>query len=144
MIFIALTVNCKSTDNQSKMKIEEPILIAKGNLYGSGEEGIKAQKIVVENESQWQELMGKMNSVNKVTDSFTETKVDFSDYRIIAVFDALKNTGGHGIELVIQTNAKAIEIDVITKAPDGIATSVMTQPFYIAKIKRGELPIKFN
>lgn len=143
--FILLfALNCKSTQNQEKMIGERIVLIGKGNLYGSGEEGIKAHNSVINDENDWQDLMAKINSINKVSESFSETKIDFSKYSIIAVFDDVKSTGGHSLDLDIKPNSENIEVKVNRKSPEGMATSVMTQPYYIVKIAKSELPILFK
>jgi len=147
-IFVSLillfALNCKSTQNQQKMAEEKMILIAKGNLYGSGEEGIKAQNSVITDENHWQDLMAKMNSINNVSVGFSETKIDFLKYTVIAVFDDVKTSGGHSLELNMTSNSENIEVNISHKAPEGIATSVMTQPYYIVKIVKNDLPIIFS
>lgn len=143
--FILLfALNCKSTQNQEKMSEEDITLIAKGNLYGSGEEGIIAQNLIINNEKDWQVLMAKMNSVNKVSDGFSESKVDFSKYLVIAVFDDVKTSGGHSLDVEIKPNSKNIEVSISRNSPQGMATSIMTQPYYIVKITKSELPILFT
>ena len=45
------------------------------------------------NTSDWNNLMTQMNSVNNVTDSFSETNIDFNQFEIIAVFDSVHDNG---------------------------------------------------
>lgn len=141
---LLFALNCKSAENQAKMIKENVILLGKGNLYGSGSEGIDQQNLVITNSEEWRDVLGKINSVNNVSNSFSETKIDFSKYNVIAVFDDVKTSGGHSIELDIAPNSENIIVNVIRKAPKGIATSVMTQPYYITKITKSDLPIKFS
>lgn len=144
-IFILLfALNCKSTQNQEKMQNEAIVLIGKGNLYGSGDEGFEKQNMVINNTEDWNNVMAKMNSVNNVTNGFSETKIDFSKFTVIAVFDEVKTSGGHSLELDIKPESDKIIVEIIRKSPDGMATSVMTQPYYIAKIVKSELPIEFK
>ncbi len=147
ILSLVFVVSCKcnkTNQNTAKMANTEFVLIAKGNLYGSGEENIAKQNIVIENQSDWEDLMAKMNKVNNVSDSFTETKIDFSNYSIIAVFNDVKGSGGHNIELDISTTSDNTLVKVDFIGPKGNATSVMTQPFYIVKIPKTDLPIVFN
>lgn len=144
IVILLLVVNCKSTENKAKMVKEDVILIGKGNLYGSGSEGIEQQNLVITSESEWKELLTKIDSVNKVSDSFSETQIDFSKYGIIAVFDAVKNSGGHSLSLVFQETKDKFLVEVLRKSPDGIATSVMTQPYYIVKIPIQNVPVVFK
>tara|TARA_Y100000815_G_scaffold248595_1_gene249829 strand:+ start:307 stop:759 length:453 start_codon:yes stop_codon:yes gene_type:complete len=144
IVILLLAVNCKSTENKAKMVEENVILIGEGNLYGSGSEGIEQQNLVITSESEWKELLTKMDSVNKVSDSFSQTEIDFSKYSIIAVFDAVKNSGGHSLELDINETKNKVLVKVKRKSPEGMATMVMTQPYYIVKIPESETPIVFE
>lgn len=144
IVILLFALNCKSTENQAKMTQENIVLIGKGNLYGSGAEGIEKQNLVITTTEEWKGLLNKINTVNKVSDSFSETDIDFSEYTIIAIFEEVKNSGGHSLDLVIQETKDKMSVDVLRKSPDGIATSVMTQPYYIVKIPKTSLPIVFE
>ncbi len=144
IVILLFALNCKSSENKAKMTKEDIVLIGKGNLYGSGSEGIEKQNLIVTSPEEWKDLLNKMNAVNKVSDSFSETDIDFSEYTVIAVFDEIKNSGGHSLNLVIQETKDKILVEVLRKGPNGIATSVMTQPYYIVKIPKPSLPIVFE
>ncbi len=144
IVILLFALNCKSSENKAKMTKEDIVLIGKGNLYGSGSEGIDKQNLIVTSPEEWKDLLNKMNAVNKVSDSFSETDIDFSEYTVIAVFDEVKNSGGHSLNLVIQETKDKFLVEVLRKSPDGIATSVMTQPYYIVKVPKGELTIVFE
>lgn len=144
ILILLLALNCKSSENQAKMAKEDIVLIGKGNLHGSGSEGIEKQNLVITSSEEWKDLLNKINAVNKVSDSFSETDIDFSEYTVIAVFDEIKNSGGHSLNLVIQETKDKILVEVLRKGPNGIATSVMTQPYYIVKIPKPSLPIVFE
>lgn len=147
IVSLVFLVSCKcnkSTSSKMENTNIESVLIAKGNLYGSGEEGITAQNLIITNQEDWDALLSKMNSVNNVSDSFSETKLDFSKYCIIAVIDTVKGSGGHSIALDMTSTSKNTIVKVSKKAPKGNATSVMTQPYYIVKLKKQELPIVFQ
>ncbi|WP_179339266.1 protease complex subunit PrcB family protein [Winogradskyella ludwigii] len=150
-IIISLTllfvVNCKSNkmdQNNAEMVNAESVLIAKGNLYGSGEEGITKQNRVIDNQNDWKDLIAQMNTVNNVSDHFSETEINFSKYTIIAVFNGVKGSGGHSIDIDISSTSKNTLVTVNYSAPKGNATSAMTQPYYIAKILKSNLPIVFQ
>ena len=144
IVILLFALNCKSSENEAKMTKEDIVLIGKGNLYGSGSEGIEKQNLIVTSPEEWKDLLNKMNAVNKVSDSFSETDIDFSEYTVIAVFDEIKNSGGHSLNLVIQETKDEFLVEVLRKSPDGIATSVMTQPYYIVKVPKSDLPIVFE
>lgn len=146
LIILSLLVvfSCKCKKTNYKMTQNEPVLIAKGNLYGSGSEGIEKQSILITDVKGWNNLKTQMNAVNPVSDSFSETEIDFSNYSIIAVFDEVKGSGGHGIELNITSTSENTLVYIKHTAPEGIATTVMTQPYYIAKILKQDLPVVFK
>jgi len=144
IVILLFALNCKSSENKAKMTKEDIVLIGKGNLYGSGSEGIEKQNLIITSPEEWKDLLNKMNAVNKVSDSFIETDIDFSEYTVIAIFNEIKNSGGHSLNLVIQETKDEFLVEVLRKSPDGIATSVMTQPYYIVKVPKSELPIVFE
>lgn len=144
ILTVLFVVSCKCNQNNAKMVNAESVLIAKGNLYGAGAEGLTKQNKVIENQSDWEGLMSQMDKVNNVSDSFLETEIDFSKYTIIAVFNDVKGTGGHNIDLDISNTSENTLVRVNYTAPKGNATTVMTQPYYIARIQKNDLPIIFK
>jgi len=149
VLFSIIALSCNSNeDNQDDdtlaMVNMESTLIAKDNLFGSGEEGIVEQNLIISDLTTWNNLITQMNSVNNVTDNFTETEIDFSAYKIIAAFDQIRGSGGHSLELDIMSTSENIIVDVTTIAAGEIATSVITQPFIIIKIPNSNLPILFR
>lgn len=137
-------LSCNSDDNNVKILNIDSTLILKGDLFGSGEEGIVEQNIVITNENAWNNLITQMNSVNIVSNNFSEIDVNFSDYTVIAVFDEIKGNGGHDLELGITSNSENIVVNITDLAPEGNATTVITQPFIIVKISNSSLPIIFE
>jgi len=137
-------LSCSSDDDNSNSTNIESTLIAKDNLYGNGAEGITEQNLIISNQTAWNNLISQMNSVNNVSDSFTVTDINFSEYTIIAVFDEIKGNGGHSLELSITSNSDHIIVNVTDLVPEGNATTVITQPFHIVKISNSDLPIIFE
>lgn len=144
ILLSVLVLSCNSDDDNSPTVNIESTLIAKENLYGNGDEGILKQNMVITDQSSWNDLIAQMNSVNNVSNSFSETDIDFSEYMIIAVFDEIKESGGHSLELNITSNPENIIVNVTEIAPEGNAATVMTQPYHIVKISTSELPIIFE
>ena len=143
-VLVLLVLSCSSSNDTPRIDTIEPTLIGKGNLLGNGEEGIIEQNIVISDQNVWNNLIAQMNLVNNLSDGFTETNIDFSEYNIIAVFDELKGNGGHGLELNITSNSNNIVVDVIKLFPQGNATTIITQPYYIVKIPTSDLQIIFE
>lgn len=139
-----LILSCSSNNENSRVANIEPTLIGKGNLLGNGDEGIIEQNIVITDQDSWNSLIAQMNLINNVSDSFSETNIDFSEYKVIAVFDELKGSGGHSLELNIIFNSENIIVNIIKLFPEGNVTTIITQPYYILKIPTSELQIIFE
>ena len=52
----------------------------------------------------WNDLLIKINKLDNISQTFTETNIDFNKYKVIASFDEVKNTGGHSLELSVKQN----------------------------------------
>ena len=118
--------------------------IGKNNLYGGGEEGISKSNLVINDSENWNNLITKMNSRSNVSNSFTETDIDFTKYQIIAVFDEVKYSGGYSIDIIDITENNGTVVIKIENLKKGDATSVITQPFHIIKIKKTNKEIVFE
>ncbi|PZD79005.1 protease complex subunit PrcB family protein [Mesonia sp. K7] len=134
----------KSEGQEKAISQENMALISQGDLHGSGEEGIEAQQTVVKSELQWNELLRKMGTVNPVDGNLLETKIDFSKNYAIALFDQVKGSGGHSIFIENVVTGENITVKYKKTSPDGLATSVMTQPYYIALIPKTDKKIVFE
>lgn len=139
-----LMFNCSPEDITIDNIDTTTTLIAKSNLYGGGAEDISQQNIVITDNETWESLKHQMNTVNNVSNTFSESDIDFSVYQLIAVFDSVQNSGGHSIDLDMIWNSDSVIVNVINSHPVGNAASVMTQPFHIVKIKNTDLPILFE
>jgi len=69
----------------------------------------------------------------------------FKERILIVIFDKQQTTGGHSIEIVEseQTSGKII-FKYRKSHPEGMATSVMTQPYYLASIIKTDREIIFE
>lgn len=148
-ILVLCVFGCKTTikkvkTEHPKMETTEFKVIAKGHLYGSGEEGFSKQNLIVTNQNDWNTLITQIDTVNKVSMGFTDTKIDFSKELVVAIFDEVKASGGHRIELEITQNSTHTLVEVAHIAPKGMAASVITQPYYIIKMTKNNLPILFK
>jgi len=140
-----LIIGCASKKEVNSTDIESS-LISKGILGGAGAEGIEKQNLVITDAKTWQDLMAKMNSVNNVSEHFSETDIDFSKFTVIAVFESVKNSGGFELDLKVTSDTETVLAEVIKSGPEkgGFVTTVMTQPYYIIKIPKTDLPIVFQ
>jgi hypothetical protein len=140
-IIIGLT-SCNKNDDE--LNLVEFTQIGQNNLYGNGEENITKQNLVISESNSWNELIGKMNTVNYVSDEFTETDIDFANFIVIAVFDKIYGNGGHSIDIIKITENENKVIVTIENILGGDATSIMTQPFHIVKIPKTDKLIIFE
>jgi predicted RNA-binding protein associated with RNAse of E/G family len=141
-VLVGLLTSCNKNDidlNSVEFKI-----IGQGNLFGNGDENINKQNKVISDTKSWNELIDKMNSVNNVSESFTETNIDFQNFSIIAVFDEIKANGGYSIDvikIVENENNIIVTLDYLLKGDD---TTIMTQPYNIVKIPKDNKEIIFK
>jgi len=117
-------------------------IVAQGNL--DGRENIEKSNLIIQDNTSWENLISKMNTIKDVSDKFIETDIDFSRYTIIAVFDEVYGNGGHSIDVI---TVKENDFNVIVKLDrllKGNLASVITQPFQIIKIPKTEKQIIFE
>ena len=145
IILLAIfALSCNSEEYNLEIVDIESVLITKDNLFGNGGEGIIEQNLEITSQSMWNNLISQMNSVNNVSDNFSEIDIDFSQYKVIAIFDKIKNNGGHSLELNLTGNSENIIVNINYISPKGNVMSVITQPYHIVKISNSNLPIIFE
>ncbi|WP_445737323.1 protease complex subunit PrcB family protein [Mariniflexile sp.] len=144
-IFISL-ISCNENDSISQNTNIEFTKIAEGFLGGQGSEGIPEQNIVINNETDWNNLKSKMNTNHNETDSFLETEIDFSINMVIASFSDLKNYGGIRLKIdkVVNNSKNIIVSTKFLDTSDENVTFNIIQPYYIAKIPKNDLPVVFE
>lgn len=126
-------ISTPQKQGQIKVEIKEINFteIGKGILDGNGSEGITQSNMVITNYNDWQNLINQMNSVNNVTDEFTETNIDFNTYQVITVFTEIKPTNWEVEISSIIENENNLTVSIIETEFD---FTVITQPFHIVKI----------
>jgi len=137
-----LATSCSDDDNTTTQST--PITfteIGKGALFGNGTEGIAQSNMVIDNTTDWQNLMTQMNSFNNVTNEFSETNIDFNVYTVIGVFLEVKPSGWEVEISNIEENNTNI---MVSKTEIEAVNSVITQPFHIVKIPITNKPIEFE
>lgn len=117
-------------------------LIGKGNLMGSSY--APPQNTVITNSTQWNNFLNQIDGPNNhPSSSFTETNIDFNQFMVILVVDAVYPNGGHSVDIMtVDENAQNIEVDV-EKLLQGDVTAVITQPYHIVKIPKIAKPVVF-
>ncbi len=112
-------------------------------LSGNNANENNANQILVKNEETLEGIYNQINSTQFPGEKIPE--IDFEKEMVLVLYMGGKSTGGHGvfIERVVATSTEIIVFYKET-APKGMATSVLTQPFYIASIAKTDLPIRFQ
>jgi len=136
-----LFISCNNDDDSNPIPLT---LISDSNLHGNGQEGITSQNMVITDNVTWNNLMASMDSVNVVSDQFTETIIDFNTYTIIAVFDEVRSSSVYDLEVNIFQNSSNIIVDVNNTSFGDNGFTIIQQPFYIVKIENSNLPIVFQ
>ena len=130
-----LSFGCNNNDPQKPFQSTEITFteIGQGALFGNGVENISQSNLLINNQTDWQNLVSQMNSVNNVSDTFSETSIDFDNFSVIAIFLEIK---GNGWEVVINTIIENEDYITISIQETESMTTVITQPFQIVKIPK--------
>jgi len=140
--FAIFLFSCNSTQKPIELSIKK---ISEGNLYGNGEEQIDEQQIVITTQEDWVNLKKKMSSTGNSHNELNNLSIDFNEKILFALFDKQQTTGGHSIAIVDSDQAPGkIILKYKSTHPSGRATSVMTQPYYIASIAKTDREIVFE
>ena len=143
ILSVFLATSCSSDDDNQTAQ-STPITfteIGKGALFGNGTEGITQSNMVIDNSTDWQNLMTQMDSYSNVTTQFSETNIDFNTYTVIGIFLEVKPSGWEVEISNIEENTTNI---MVSKTETEAINSVITQPFHIVKIPVTNKPIEFE
>ncbi|MCY1633073.1 protease complex subunit PrcB family protein [Marinifilum sp. D737] len=141
ILFLVTFIGCNDEDNSQLETTVDYTEIAKSALYGNGEEGISQSNMVIQNETDWENLKNQMDSYNDVTDNFHETNIDFENYTLIAVFLEIKMSG---YEVNIKKVTETENVISVSTTENAFMSSVICQPFCIIKIPKTEKTIIFE
>ena len=149
-ITILLLISCSKDANEKPNPYEhklELILLGKGNLSPSDIENpfLEQQNIAIKENEDWVEFLNTINTVNNVSQTFSDINIDFQLFDVIATIDSVKRNGGHTIEMTsISENIESIIVNIEKKSDGNCGLcSVITQPYYIAKIPKRNKEIEF-
>lgn len=127
-------------DNENQVQSLPFDLVAKGALFGGGQEGFNEQEITllaIRTTQEWNDFKQKMDAVNHVSDAFQEEELDFNREMIIACVDRVRGSGGYEIRIKeIVENTGKLEVGIWYSGPPEMGASVLTQPYYIIRLAR--------
>lgn len=137
-------LECSEADDQmtETMLFE---VVGKGILGGAGEEGIEESNLVIQSQEAWERLVARIDAVNKESNNFKISEFDFTKSTIIACFDKVQSSGGYALKIAdVQEGENQIQVAIKKTSPDGMATSVITQPYYIVVIPKTSKEVVFG
>ena len=143
-ILFFVIVSCNNNDEPSSSFTPQNIpftLIGKSYMFSPT--NISQQNTIIDNQTQWSNLLNQMNS--GVWDPFTTTTIDFTNYMLIAIIDidGRPHTGYTVTINSITEYENDIVVDFSTNgSQNGFAAT--TQPYHIVKIPIQTKPIVFQ
>lgn len=150
LLFILIISSCTVTKPTEQLETEtNPVnftVLKKGNLYGGGSEEIEEGVVVIRSFEELQTIVAKVNSANQTVDEGLVSDIHFFDENMLLfVFDKLRGTGGFtmSVQGIYQSKEQLI-LELVKSAPDGPATTVMTQPFQIIELQKSDLPVSLK
>ena len=137
-----LIFSCNSAQNSENMN---PTLIAEGNLYGNGNDGLVENNMVLKNQTEWKEVAAQLNKLNANIKEDQIKAVDFKKQMVIVLIDQRSKKGGYAIKILsIENKEESLVIRIQKSQTEGMATMVLTQPYYVATIPKTDKEIQFE
>jgi len=120
------------------------VVLQKGNLYGAGEEDIASGLYAAYEHASSLALVEKMNLINVEIDTAKLPKKDFyTGSALLFIFDVVRGSGGHEVSIEnIITENDTLFVQAKKHAPEGPASTVMTQPYAIVSIEKPAVPVQ--
>ena len=146
VIFLILTLiivnsSCKSTsttNTKQKLTPNQYVEI----LSGSHSNFEKKSFMAIESMEELDSIYSILNKT--ITPKHKIPKVNFDKEIVVGLFMGTKSSGGYAIKIDhIQSDGNFTAIFINETKPTGMATSVITQPFYLARINKPTKPIRF-
>jgi len=122
------------TDNGKDSGLIIPVPIAQGELQEVSLQEFPFQNQAIKTQEELDSLINAMNAVNNVNNNFAERYIDFLKYQVIAIFDKVHDNGGWSIDISDITEYPDSIVVTSQNLKKGNATSMITQPYIIAKI----------
>ena len=142
---LIITLNSCSNDNSSAPFVPvtiTPVLIGKG-YFGSGE-NFTPENLVISNQVDWNTFLTQINVNINYSSTFSETNINFTNFKIIAIIDSQRGHTGHSINIdTVIENLDNITVNYsLLNSGDGYTT--MIQPYHIIRIPRINKPVIFQ
>jgi hypothetical protein len=140
--------SCKTAQPQHTAGIATVsfVVLQQGNLYGAGEEEINSGLYTANEHNESLALVEKMNRINVEIDTAKLPKKEFyTSSSLLFIFDAVRGSGGHTISVEnIITRNDTLFVQAKKHAPEGPASTVMTQPYTILSIEKPTVTVQLE
>ena len=142
LIFISffMLLSCNNSDDSFSPQNITPILIGKNSISNPS---TPLQNSLITNQAQWDILLSTMNSVNNVSNNFTESSIDFNNFDIVAVFRNPISNSSSTVDITSIVETENQRVVTVQNLIDGVSADV-AQPFHIVKIPKSTKPIVFQ
>ncbi|WP_430613059.1 hypothetical protein [Flavobacterium sp. JP2137] len=149
LTLILLMVGCQKKVEKKSTTIPEPVnieftLIGMGNLLGNGSEGIEAGSLWITGQSEWNDLIEKMNTLYAVSDTFIESDIDFTTFDVIASFDIVRPHTGYVVQVDKITDDSNNRIVQVALRVNNNGFEVPSQPYYLIKMSKSGKTVMFQ
>ena len=134
LTLLIVNTACKPKQKMSAKNTDNNITFTE-IISGTHSNFKEANSFIVNSEDELRKVYATINMTRRP--GFYLPKIDFSKESIICLFLGTKTTGGYSVKINnINLNGKKAEIFYKATTPNGITTTIITQPFYIAKTKK--------
>lgn len=138
--FFILSCDNDTSSNSTTLTPITPVLIGKSSFSFSS---APLQNTIINNQTQWNSLLTTMNSVNNVSDNFTEQNIDFNNFDVVAVFSNTILNSSSTVDITNIEENQTNRLVTVQNLTDGISGDV-AQPFHIVKIPKSTKPVLFQ
>lgn len=135
-----MLLSCNNSDDSFSPQNITPILIGKNSISNPS---TPLQNSLITNQAQWDILLSTMNSVNNVSNNFTESSIDFNNFDIVAVFRNPISNSSSTVDITSIVETGNQRVVTVQNLIDGVSADV-AQPFHIVKIPKSTKPIVFQ
>ena len=135
-----MLLSCNNSDDSFSPQNITPILIGKNSISNPS---TPLQNSLITNQAQWDILLSTMNSVNNVSNNFTESSIDFNNFDIVAVFRNPISNSSSTVDITSIVETENQRVVTVQNLIDGVSADV-AQPFHIVKIPKSPKPIVFQ
>ncbi|MCF6280313.1 MAG: protease complex subunit PrcB family protein [Flavobacteriaceae bacterium] len=127
--------------NENTMKQETQIEVLAQKSHGGYE---TSKYLVIKDHKSLQEIYGKVNRMRRP--GIPVPEIDFKNEMVIALFMGEKNSGGYSIAIDKITSLSDYKVEFLLKEtkPEGMATTVICQPFTFYKTLRTDKEVVFK